>query len=331
MTQNTLRKVYDPVGRCIYCGSTKYAPDSARFLATEHIIPEGISGGLELPQASCRRCERAINPWETKLLRGMLLGSRTYLKLETKRPKDRPGALPLFDTSVTPNRKMMVAIADYPISVLLTAYDAPSVLTGLPMKMEETVWCRFLTEIDSPLLARKYGLHEFATSSLDAKALCVTLAKIAHAYIAAELGINNFIPLLPHFIIGDFFGWRRYYIGGHLNPPAPNPDADLHEIGLEEQINENWDYHVVRLRLFANLGAPIYRIVAGRRLNSTTPEATLLEATDAQHSEYRNPAVEPINCPIPTGLWDQPSPSSNAAPARGLRRFVRVEGKPRSS
>ena len=319
MTQNPLRKLYDPVGRCIYCGATTYAPDSARLLATEHIIPEALSGTRELPQASCRRCERAINPWETKLLLGMLLGSRTHLGLQTKRPKDRPGALPLFDTSVTPNRKMMVAIADYPINVLMTAYDTPSALSGAPFdRPEEAVWCHFLTRIDHALLARKYGLMGFATSSLDTLALCVTLAKIAHAYAVAELGLDSFIPTLPHFIMnGKHHGARRYYIGGIIAQIPPS--SMLHEVAFEDA-HTNSDWHVVRLRLLASIGAPVYRVVAGQKINATKSEAVPIAEADARRTSDRLHSAPEIACSIPTGLWDQPSPSADAPPAQGLPR-----------
>jgi hypothetical protein len=139
-----MAKRYPDIGVCIYCGAGSYAPDSKRFLALEHIIPEGLSGDLELPQASCRACERAINPWETRLLKGNFLGARTFLGLETKRPKDRPQKLPLFDSSVKPERKVMVAIADYPFSMMMTQLPEPCALSGLPPQFAaETIWAHF--------------------------------------------------------------------------------------------------------------------------------------------------------------------------------------------
>ncbi len=43
--------VFDPVGRCIYCGR---GPDAK--LTKEHIIPYGLNGHLILPAASCEIC-----------------------------------------------------------------------------------------------------------------------------------------------------------------------------------------------------------------------------------------------------------------------------------
>lgn len=134
-------KTYAPVGRCIYCGSEHYAPDSTRVLGLEHIIAEALSGRFELPAASCKKCEQAINPWETKLTRGQMWGARTFMGLDTKRPKQRPNKLPLFDTSVVPNRKVMVDLEDCPIFIMQATYDAPCVLSGVPLEFAATkIW-----------------------------------------------------------------------------------------------------------------------------------------------------------------------------------------------
>lgn len=319
-----LAKRYHGVGLCIYCGSTTYAPDSNRFLGLEHVIPEALSGTLELPEASCRACERAINPWETRLLKGSLMGSRILLGLETKRPKDRPKRLPLFDTRATPNRKVMVDVGDFPVTIMLTAFDGPSALTGVPIQhATEKVWLHFLSPVDQRLLARKYGLFDFATSSFDARAFTVTIAKIAHAFLAGELGMRSFVPLLPHFIMGDHFAWHRHYIGGLLTqePAAP----ELHQISIEEQTVENWPFYVVRLRLFSNIEAPTYRIVAGQRLTSAKPAEVLLAEAGVARSSHKTVSAYPTTHPIPTGLWDRISPSANEAPELKLKRFRRVD------
>src|SRR3712207_8495388 len=64
------RPPYPPVGRCIYCDAERYAPDSARGLAEEHIIPYGLNGDLVLPEASCRRCERITGRNDSLMLKG---------------------------------------------------------------------------------------------------------------------------------------------------------------------------------------------------------------------------------------------------------------------
>ncbi len=255
-------RTYDPVDRCIYCGAERYAADSNRYLAEEHIIPFGLNGGLVLPRSSCRRCERVTGRDDSLVLKGALLGCRTILGLRTRNPKDRPKALPLFDATTTPNRKVMVAIEDYPISILLLHLGPPPALTGdvASAGRPTGTWCHFFRR-DTAVLRWKYGLKEFGTSSLDSWALSRVLAKIAHSYAVAELGLEGFSALLAEPIreqadhIYNFVGGAQEYL-----PPSNH----LHEIGFEPTSSEH-DYIVVRIRLFAFLGAPVYRVVVGTR------------------------------------------------------------------
>lgn len=269
--------LYEPVGRCIYCGTAAYANDSSRSLAKEHIIPEALNGSLVLPQAVCCQCEQIICRWESKLLRGALLGCRTYLGLRTKRPSKRPKTLPLFDPRTKPNAKIPIPIEDYPASLLLVLFGPPGLLAGEPYGRAGTgVWIHSFNDTRE-VLASRYGLDQFATSSLDTFALCRTLAKIAHSFAVASLGLDGFGHLLPEYIIGDRDECRRHYVGSLPELQPPNPDA-FHEIDLEE---EQKGHIVVRIRLFASLGAPTYRVVVGRTGNSNIREAAPLAARGA--------------------------------------------------
>jgi hypothetical protein len=107
-------RTYPAVAECVYCGETRYARDSPRSLATEHIIPDALNGRLLLPQASCRECERNINRAETFVLRGCLLACRAHLGL--KFSSQNPKILPLFDCSITPNRASYGFCTGLPIS-----------------------------------------------------------------------------------------------------------------------------------------------------------------------------------------------------------------------
>jgi hypothetical protein len=257
-------RTYEPVGKCIYCGIDRYAPDSTRALGLEHIIPEGLNGELLLPNASCRDCERRINEAEQHLLKGTLLGCRTYLGLRTKRPKDRPEKLPLYDTSVEPPRRVMIPAEDFPACMLLVRLGVPLSLTnGKTQEPHMRPWACFFRDTQ-PILAEKYGIKSYSPPAINTRNLARMLAKIAHAYAVAELGLGGFEPLLPEFILGkrdvnDIF----LFVGGdhELEPPA----ADLHEISIVPRpIIEGGYLAQVRVRLFARFGAPTYYVVVGR-------------------------------------------------------------------
>jgi len=56
----------------------------------------------------------------------------------------------------------------------------------------------------------------------------------------------------------------RYDLIGGM--PSTDPSDNLHELELNWHRSEGVDYALVRIRLFANLGAPTYLVVAGSRL-----------------------------------------------------------------
>lgn len=325
MPQHTARKIYDPVGRCIYCGSTTYLPGGGGPPHTEHVIPFSLSGGLELPEASCRRCERAVNPWETKLIRGALLGCRTHLGLDTRNPKDRPKALTLIDPRTTPERKVKVPIEDYPANLLLVQFDTPHIISGVIFDSHVVgVWSHWFKDV-AETLATKYGLDVFTTTSIDVYALCKTLAKIAHAYAVAELGIGAFTHMLPHYIVGGYDEWATYYVGGL---PSIEPlGSTLHEIGIETPTTETWRYVVVRIRFFANVGAPTYRVVAGERINPATPLDVHLEQAGVLRNVGRTRSALRIRPPIPVGPWGPAAPSADGVPAPFPTQWFRAKSE----
>lgn len=260
--------LYPEINKCIYCGATRYASDSNRFLAPEHIIPFGLNGNLVLPRASCRACERITGRVEALVLRGSLLGCRNYLGLRTRSPKDRPKALPLFDASVTPNRKVMVAIEDYPISLLLMQMEPPAILTGRPANIGHNgAWIKMF-KCDMPLLRSKYNLKNVATSSLDAFSFNRMLAKIAYSFAIGECAfgrLGHFTPYLLKQILEEGEDADRFmYIG--CQPSEPGDSKNLHEIEIEEPIVGHERLVSVKIRLFSNFGTPVYRVVVGERI-----------------------------------------------------------------
>ena len=243
---------------CIYCGALVYAPDSKRRLAEEHIIPYGLNGNIVIPRASCRRCERITGRSEQLLLKGSLLGCRSLLGLRTRSPKERPKALPLFDPRTTPNKKVMIPIEDYPVSLLFLMLPAPGLIRSTPP--EYRLWHRFLGDDKSKVLASRYGLPQWATSSLDSGAQLRILAKIAHSFAAGTFGINAFDAQLPRFIIGDEKQEPFDYVGGSLDDEPSS--QNLHEVSMDLE-NGRDGLMIVRVRLFASLGAPTYRVIVG--------------------------------------------------------------------
>lgn len=265
------------VGRCIYCGATTYAPGSKRPLAGEHIIPFGLNGNLVLLEASCQDCERITGNMESKWLKGSLLACRTFLGLQTRNPKDRPKALPLFDNGTTPPRKFMIPEEEYPACLYLLAFDTPLLLVpeGEPPPPNMGAF-NYMFRNTTGLLARKYGIQSATLPMIDTNSFVRAIAKIGYAYIVRQAREDTFTPIITDFIRGrEPFEAYRKYVGGELKKSEPTDPKTLHElsseiVGVNDQI-----YVVARIRLFSYLGAPEYRVVVG---TTTDPAMQMLQA-----------------------------------------------------
>ncbi|WP_119417944.1 HNH endonuclease [Desertibaculum subflavum] len=262
-------RFYDSPGRCIYC------PEDAHtnILGDEHIIPEALGGTFVLRRASCKKHEGITSRAERFVLRDLLIQARTHLKLPTKRPKNRPTEFPVTvvvddDTQ----RQMLVPADDCPITLGLLAFVNPRIFLDLPPDDSHPTgpaplqsW--FCVWYPKPgMSGGNYfgGKGHVADLKLGWGQFAKMLAKIGHAFATAELGHGNFRPLLLDIIHapdGQFFGFS-HLIGGECQPVAPG--TELHEISLiTHRTPKGQMLHVVRVRLFSYLGAPIYYAVAG--------------------------------------------------------------------
>jgi hypothetical protein len=92
------------------------------------------------------------------------------------------------------------------------------------------------------------------------------LAKIAHSYAVAELGMDGFNPILNNLIRGLPTLHMAQFVGGNFLPEPKS--TDLHEISIKLSNRiDGRGFWVVRVRLFADLDMPAYYIVAGEPLS----------------------------------------------------------------
>jgi len=86
------------------------------------------------------------------------------------------------------------------------------------------------------------------------------LAKIAHAYAVAELGLDSFTPFLSDIILNKSPMYIGHYVGGLRHDEKGD---DLHHIEISNFGAKR--YVVVEIRLFANRTLPLYVVVVGER------------------------------------------------------------------
>jgi hypothetical protein len=251
-------------GRCIYCGAETYSAERAKPLGEEHIIPEGIGGPLILRDASCKECETIIGKTESKIINGIFAAPRRFLSVSTgsKGLQSRVKLKTIVNGNV---KEVHLPLSEHPVILTLPQLMAPGVLYDR-LDNESGIgglWTKGFN-FDPEALAsaeRKEGVIEF-----DGLRFAHLLAKIAHSYACAVIGLERMRPTLTEFVRTDFpadsddtscYRW----VGG--SPILEQATENLHEIGVTAVGYESLIYVAVRIRLFASLGAPTYYVIPG--------------------------------------------------------------------
>lgn len=285
-----MESLFPPVGVCIYCGATEYAPGSNRSLAAEHIIPLAIGGNLVLPEASCRSCERVTGRIESIALNNHLIGPRRAMGLKGRTPAHKSAKkLPVFVSRNGRDEKVMIPVEDHPSALFLLQLHNPPVLqTLLGQNTPDPVgffvkWFNYKEDV----LREKYGIKEWSTTALDLHVFTRMLAKIGYSYAVAKLGLNGFDPVLKSAINDpdrNSAGAVPYVGGQPMQPPEPA----LHTISEGTGTVGEITLHSVQIRLFAQFGAPTYVVVVGTKCGQKLPlRPAFLAATNAPHQLSR--------------------------------------------
>jgi len=118
-------------------------------------------------------------------------------------------------------------------------------------------------------------MNSFFLPELDMIRFLQLLCKIAYSYATAYIGIPRYIAertapigtkrsfMLDFFLHkpskNDTAVFQYQFVGGFPDNFAPS--KYLHELNFRSTVSEGKIYHIVYIRLFALLGAPIYSVV----------------------------------------------------------------------
>jgi hypothetical protein len=250
-------KIYDPVGHCIYCG------DRAGPLRVEHIVPRGVWGLLELPQASCLTCQGLISPVEARVQNNFWGPFRLQTGPGPRHGKKRRGRVRIRKPSAdgTPE-PVLVPLEDYPRAFPMPLLPPPALLGSSPQEPS------LVMIVNAPDVQRVLATHgpgagpEIKFNAIDFGRM---LAKIAHAYVAAEMpnAADDFSLLLPQFIRDGAAKFPSALMGGSLNPV--NDTNYMYELRIWQGATSTSEYLIVTVRLFAAMRAPAYDVVVGSR------------------------------------------------------------------
>jgi hypothetical protein len=247
-----------PRGRCIYCGTTDYRERKDRKLGDEHVIAESLGGTLILEQAACEKCERSVNEFEQQILKSVLYAPRVHLGVRRKRRKRGEETIKVQGKVGGKDVEVILPIKNIPVLLFFINFGPPGILVGRPSNLADMrgAWYIQLSS-GSPI---PQGFQSFASPVLDTFKFCQFLAKIAHCFAVDQLA-DRFTPLLLDVIKKTPIAMPHDLVGGELTTKPPT--TNLHELDLHSVNVGSVEYVVVRIRLFANLGAPTYAVVAG--------------------------------------------------------------------
>src|SRR5262249_16290490 len=112
-------------------------------------------------------------------------------------------------------------------------------------------------------LAAELGVAEIEpTGTARVPEFSQMLAKIAHSFAVAEMGMDGFCPFLQPMICETDTSNSVQYIGGlqRVEPAQPR----LHDLSFSTHTCGRPDVVGVRIRLLAPLGTPTYFVAVGR-------------------------------------------------------------------
>lgn len=252
------RRRYPPSGRCIYC-------DALEGLTTEHIVPFGLGGTLELPQASCARCATETSKVERAILRGELRPVRVFRALQSRRKhKDAPSTYPLVVVRGGVEETVELPLEKYPVFVPFPDFAPARLVSGEQSKpgidVAGIVTVSFGADPASVLQELGATSIRPYVSTRPAQ-FARMVAKIAYSMAAATGALSLIkgpspirdVILGTNTHIGDYVGTLTYPIEAH--------QGQLHRIIVLPDTNTG--QLVADVQLFSDSHAPRYGVLLG--------------------------------------------------------------------
>lgn len=273
-----IKRVFEPVGFCIYC-YTRTGP-----FTDEHTLPDGLGGRHILPKASCEKCQRIINQVEQYCMRTMLGNVRAHMGIRSRKKRPPvPQSLLIAEKDTGRRSRVYKPIRELPLITVMPAFPPPFILSGLPApeKFWGANWAPFSP---SKEFVESVGAQSVFSEEISPLKFARMLAKIAHSMAVAVYGIDAFQPLLPPLILGE----RKRYVelvgGSFADEPATHKEIHGISINVKRRVDGS-ELLIARIRLFGNLGAPIYVVAIGKPWPK--PPRAFDPSTAAAHFRYQ--------------------------------------------
>lgn len=262
-------------GICIYCRTANIT------LTDEHVIPYALAANtIVLEKSCCLTCQRIIQPYEQAVLKNQLGNFRAQVQAPTRtRRKDRPthfdlrfveldqtGALVRdLGTRTVPldSAPLVLCLWSSPPPRLLRKPDAEVNEVGAPWTFyEQSVAVQLCRQVASETGATNVALN---LGNVNRVHYLRALAKTAHAYAAAKIGLELFDPFLEDLILARTDDVAKYVGDSYLASPFVEHPAHTAQISIGEATDgPAAGFLIVRIQLYPSLGSPSHLVVVGR-------------------------------------------------------------------
>jgi hypothetical protein len=189
------------------------------------------------------------------------------MQTRTRLPEEFPVILTYQDGR---EERVMVPADIHPATLVLPRFEWPGLLSDREsdgnFRFQYTMWTRESDAFDEFKRSRG-AISADVEVYIKPQQLSRVLAKIAHAFAVAQLGLNGFTPLLLDLIHARVVANAPELVGSDPNTPPPATGV-MHELTLVPHEK----FVVVRIRLFASSSIkgehtmPVYLAVAGTKL-----------------------------------------------------------------
>ncbi len=251
--------MYPEIGFCIYCGTP-------HDLTSEHIMPYGLGGNLELPSSSCKVCATITGRIEQTVLRGPLRPICVYRRIQSRRKhKDAPTKLPLEVRFGTEWETIQLPVDEYPLLLTFFNYEIPGYLDPKNYKSGVRVSGQYTYSFGPRLeeVIKRIGAKDIRVSqSYVPSEFAKMTAKVAYSMAVAIGQINPTMgrPKVVNAILGKTDDIGRWV--WTVSEPRKRLKDILHFIGIER--DEKQGLLIGRVQYLTDSGTPMYGVILGK-------------------------------------------------------------------
>lgn len=271
--RETRLKIPSP-GKCIYC--YEVYPDSE--LTEEHVIPYALgANAMILEKSCCRTCQKVITKYEQNVLRHQIGVFRAQVDAPTRNKKDRQKTVEIHFVEVGEQMEVVrdlgtrsIPILEAPTMINLWQSPPPAILResyrppSQPWAFTDRAAVEALCKQVAAETGAKNGIA-MSIGNVNRDNYLRSLAKTAHAYAAAEIGLDAFEPFLCNIILNKS-GDIETYVGDMpgIGPFEPDPAHTLQISLAEADGGSAGVFIIVRIQLYPSIKSPEHVVVVGR-------------------------------------------------------------------